>query len=162
MLYGYVLMNAKLPSVDPFAAHIGQGILQQNIFEDYDANKNSGCRALIRLLNKLNDDDCWAVCSLNQLGMDLACISKVWEQITVHQKASIRVLEMESMFSTSDIEINNALSNIFANLLFYLSKTKNRYHKQRQAEGIAQHQAASKKMERRPKEIPQTIGYWMS
>ena len=159
-MYGYVRVSSKDQHTDrQRIALIDHGILQKNLFEDKQSGKDFERPQYKTLVNRLKENDCVVITSLDRLGRNYAEILKQWYHITHVKKADIVVLDMPvlNMRDITDSLTRRFLSDIVLQVLSYVAETERNNIRKRQAEGIAAAKAKGVKLGRPRRKIPENF-----
>lgn len=137
--YGYARVSTKDQNEDRQLVALREaGIKDENIFIEKTSGKDFDRPKYRQVMKSLKSGDLLVVKSLDRLGRDYKQMQEEWRLITHEKGANIVVLDMPILDTRERQDLTSVLiSDLFLQIVSYVSQTEREYIRQRQAEGIA-------------------------
>lgn len=159
MIYGYARVSSKEQSLARQIHSLkSAGVAEENIFKDKHTGKDFGRKAYTELISKLKENDLLIVKSIDRFGRNYSQIIQEWYNITKIIKADIKVLDMSLLDTSIHKDLfGTFISDVFLQLLSFISENERNFIKQRQKEGIDISQKLGVKFGRPKKPLPENF-----
>ncbi len=138
MIYGYIRVSSRDQKIDRQYEELKKlNIDDKNIFIDKESGKDFERKSYKRLIKKLKPNDTLVIKSIDRLGRNYDMIIEEWSKITKDIGASIKVIDMPLLDTSSDNDLmGKFISDIVLQILSFVAENERTAIKQRQAEGI--------------------------
>lgn len=157
MRYGYVRVSTKEQNIDRQMSALSiENIPEKHIFIDRASGKDFDRVEYKKLLTILEEGDDLIIKSIDRLGRDYDDILQQWQFITKVKKVHIMVLDFPLLNTrnNTDTITGKLISDLFLQVLSYVSQMEREQIKQRQMEGIREAQKRGKRFGRPQIKIP--------
>jgi DNA invertase Pin-like site-specific DNA recombinase len=132
-----------------------QGVLEGNIFIDYQSGKDFNRKAYQKLIKRLKNGDLLIIHELERIGRNYDEILENWRVITKKKMADIRVLDMPILDTTVHKDLLGTLiSDIVLQVLSYGAEKTRQSILKSQREGIIEAKKKGVKFGRPKKKTP--------
>ncbi len=155
--YAYIRVSTKEQNIDrQLMALRPYGVLEENIFCDYQSGKDFERNGYQQLLDKLERGDLLIIKSIDRLGRNYKDILLQWQRITKEIGADIAVIDMELLDTRIKVGglTGMLVSDLVLQIFAYVAQLERESIHQRQAEGIAAARAKGKHLGRSPIALP--------
>ena len=139
MKYGYIRVSTTTQNIDrQIDAMKELGLLEKNLFIDYESGKDFNRKNYKRLIKKLKKDDLVVIKSIDRLGRDYNMIIEEWRLITKEKEADIMVIDMPLLDTRIEGKnlVGKFISDIVLQVLSFVAQNERETMRVRQAEGI--------------------------